>query len=746
MKKKNEHHKNFYAGKFRDKDLDHVFDPLLERFVTPIYPKSILATATTPSAANSTCVGQTMYSFKANCGQWFNSICHEIFTELTSNRSLGAVSRFNLAAVESIWRDPTVFKNVKFNKTGGVNCDVVLSRPSNIFSHDPKRNNLNCRRPLTFKGDVSPQSHAFAVVYFPPPSTNRSESYLLTTMLVAFMLKYRQHNFTGPTKAAVICCVTKDVDDYARKLLSLVYDEIVQVPTISWSDSADIRIQDISRGNISVDHVYSKVLTKLNVFNLTKYKKVILLDADLYPMCHFDSLFSLDAPAGCLEHRRSLVDQLGCHSWKYDRSLFAPHGHEIPKVLTDLGNIVAADVNASLLVIEPSQSEFESMLTQLKTPLNQWFSSDKQHKGCWLGDQFYNFYVLPEQNYLTQRYSGKWKSVDFGFSSWCLDMHNCFGFTFAGFIVKPWVYQASMHKYSINSFVKFTKINNMYSQRSLACQLFNTNLCLMLNKFPVLTPLVNMKIVQKPYDPWYPETVVKTQGIDLRDCPEDILSFDQKFLKRICMNAELQSLALDLSVLESISKLESPDILLLKQKLYDQIVAALPIELGQFETDSFNKTILAFCKQLQPREIVKKLLEKFLRVYVYSNGKFTQIVFEQDKPLYLEYGRTPYQVFESACFCNIEHINVTFYESTIEEFFDNNHSVHPSFVCTKNKFALKSPVCEIFFGAKEFTDALNTRPIQNEISVALDAKITQVLNLRFQANPPLIKRIFNRFW
>ena len=137
--------------------------------------------------------------------------------------------------------------------------------------------------------------------------------------------------------------------------------------------------------------------TKLNIFNkeLLPFKKVILIDADLFPMGgYFDTLFSLSVPAGCLEHRRLQISELGVNSWSFDRGQMVQHGQLIQKSLTDIENIYASDINASLLVVEPNNDTFQSMIKQLTTPLDEWFAEGKEHTGFWLGNDFYNFYFL----------------------------------------------------------------------------------------------------------------------------------------------------------------------------------------------------------------------------------------------------------------------------------------------------------------------------------------------------------------
>ena len=59
------------------------------------------------------------------------------------------------------------------------------------------------------------------------------------------------------------------------------------------------------------------------------------------------------------------------------------HGEVIPKNLTDIENIYASDINASLLIVEPNQATFDEMISELQTPLDQWFGTegDKKHFG-----------------------------------------------------------------------------------------------------------------------------------------------------------------------------------------------------------------------------------------------------------------------------------------------------------------------------------------------------------------------------
>jgi len=414
--------------------------------------------------------------------------------------------------------------------------------------------------------NLNKNDYAYVVLFFPGyKNDQQTTNYFITTLLVGYLLKNQHQNWDlqkngiKGTKASVICMVTPDVDINMIKTLEIYYDKVTVVPYIGWNNSnlpssiknnpkSFININDVSKNNIKSDHAYNKVFTKINIFNkeLFPFKKVVLLDSDLYPLGYFDTLFSLDTPAGCIEHRRAQVSELGISSWSFDRNQFCKHGDKIPKNLTDIYNIYASDINASLLVITPDNNIYNDMIRELQTPLEYWFGDDKKHKGLWLGNNFYNFYFLPEQNYLTQKFSGKWHSIDMGFTSWLIELENVFGFTFAGFVIKPWETQSAFHIISTNPYSEFSKINNRTTGRSYGYQLLNTFMTRMLFDVRNIDPNMYLKICNiyikngltflfAPFDPWEPEISIKKYPNKKRInelTNDDILklSYDQKKL------------------------------------------------------------------------------------------------------------------------------------------------------------------------------------------------------------------------
>jgi hypothetical protein len=481
-------------------------------------------------------------------------------------------------------------KNIINNKTH-LELNFEIQGHSNIFGSN---NHTNTKFTLKENKNINKTNFAHVVLYFPNYNKNKIKNdYLISTLLVGYLLKNMKQNYDlstknlKGTKAKTICMVTADVTQKIINLLSQYFDEIKLVPYIGFHNCIlpdyiktnplyFIPIQDVTKNHTSNTHGYCKVFTKFNIFNKTlfPYEKIILIDSDLFPLGYYDTLFSLDAPAGWLEHRRQLLSTLGVSSWIHDREYLCKHGKEIPKMLTDIENSYASDINASLLVIEPNLDLYNDMICELQKPLELWFGIDKYHKGFWLGNYYYNYYLLPEQNYLTKRLSGQWKSIDLGFSSWSLDINSSFGFTFAGFVTKPWKIQSAFHRYNINKKSIFSQINNKISERAYACQLMNNLIYkLSVDNDLIKEELKKTKIIFDSFDPWEPQIDYKN-GIKLINMKENNykkLSYDQKkLLSLIVDNKYLDKLVYFDYIFDNVSKhIFNLDFIILTQKLIE---------------------------------------------------------------------------------------------------------------------------------------------------------------------------------
>ena len=285
---------------------------------------------------------------------------------------------------------------------------------------------------------------------FPNPKNGKA-AYLDVCILAALGLKRQK------TNADVICFITHDISKEDKEKLEVVFDKVIYVPYISpynMGGKGDLKTIMLDKDlfdncpNYTKNHPYVHVFFKLHIFNpeLFPYEKVCFVDSDLVPLNYYDSLFMLDCPAGFVEYRKK-IPYLEAYHW--DRCDFLEHGKKIPKPLTDIDKPTGADVNAGLLLVQPDKKEYDTMIKELTSPLNSWMGPDKLHKGFYSfnfdkpnGMEFVeNSYCYPEQNYLTKRFSGKWKFIEFAFQSWALDPCNSFGIHMAAFNPKPWFKQ-----------------------------------------------------------------------------------------------------------------------------------------------------------------------------------------------------------------------------------------------------------------------------------------------------------------
>lgn len=622
--------------------------------------------------------------------------------------------------------------------------------------------------------DINKNDHAYVTLFFPTYNNNGTKKYgfLPSILLIGHMLKYNVQNYDlyikGKigTKASVICMVTPDVDEYIIDILKIYYDDVITCPYITWSNinlpksiindkNRCINITDVSKGNIKPNHSYNKVMTKLNIFNKTlfNYKKIVFVDGDLYPLGFYDTLFSLDVPAGWLEHKRMQSVNLGVDSWATDRGLFAKHGSLIPNLFTDIDKCYGSDINASLLVIEPNNELYNEMITELQEPIDQIFGD--VHKGIWLGDRFYDFYYLPEQNYLTKKFSGQWHSIDMGFSTWLLDVDKCFGFTFAGFIVKPWEYQSSNHKYSINPYSVFSKINNKLSQKSFGYQLLNNYMAKMLYKiknnepaFNVITNYCNTKILQQSFDPWEPEYLIdKHDSISLKNINvgnENILSYDQKKLsylmrtktnntvvykkylygyylfEQFCPHIyDIHFLTLSCFLIEKMCNVINN--LKLSDYLFPFGNTFLSLHRFSFidVTDDDNDFVVIL-KKKDYVHTIKKMIELFLgmnlQVFICTlNNDYIQVLRNDIKPLYYyKKQNNKYMLFSDLDKFNFKlfkYFNISYYYPQLEHFLnDKQHvntssDIHTSY--NNNNIQYKTPWVDIFVLLDDGTSKLN---------------------------------------
>ena len=114
----------------------------------------------------------------------------------------------------------------------------------------------------------------------------RGDSYTGGALTMAYSMRM------AGTAAKLVCMVTNDVSEAARAQLRLVFDEVVQVPVISYP----CRPLKTEKQRAMYDWV-SDGFTKWACLGLTRYKRVCFIDADKIALANCDSIFKLRAPA-----------------------------------------------------------------------------------------------------------------------------------------------------------------------------------------------------------------------------------------------------------------------------------------------------------------------------------------------------------------------------------------------------------------------------------------------------------------
>ncbi len=254
------------------------------------------------------------------------------------------------------------------------------------------------------------------------PNKHGQWTYLEGAILTALGL--RKQNI----KHKIICMVTPDVSSDTLNILKIVYDEIKIVDYISPLKNVGIKISgEIFDLSIYInDNNYNdlaNIFTKLHIFDSDKfnYDKVIFIDNDLIPLSNYDSLTNLNTPAGwqeiILEIEKNINTPRYTRVWDVWKNI--NHNEIIPKEQTEIYKEPGSSINAGLLVIKPNKNLFNKLIKKLKQPKNNWFGPDHKHKGVIsLDRKLSTKYIFPEQDFLTQEFSGKWHMIDGKYCAW----------------------------------------------------------------------------------------------------------------------------------------------------------------------------------------------------------------------------------------------------------------------------------------------------------------------------------------
>lgn len=307
-------------------------------------------------------------------------------------------------------------------------------------------------KPKTMRREDGSRKYAFVTFIM------MNDSFIHGALMLAHGLR------KGNYDADLVCMVTENISKETREALAIMYDYVVEVDEIYIHHKRRQKRQD-----------RPFLFTRFHAFRLGSdgdlgfnYEKIVVLDADVYPLENYDHLFTLNTPAGTVNEKREYCleydeegnyiipkDVIKTKKWKWHWTYddICPHGSKIPEYIcervkedpTNMG------VNSSLLVLTPSIDEFRSIMKDAQTPETKKY----------IGDIF----NWPEMQYATMRWSGKWTNVDLIFNGFggYPDISILFGLHYAGF--KPWsfkhknkTYKLGLHKDFQFWYVKFIEM------------------------------------------------------------------------------------------------------------------------------------------------------------------------------------------------------------------------------------------------------------------------------------------------
>jgi hypothetical protein len=254
------------------------------------------------------------------------------------------------------------------------------------------------------------------------PNKKGEWTYLEGAILIALGL--RKQNVTEK----IICMVTPDVTDEIINNLKIVYDDVVVVDYISPLEKSAIKIQgeifdpEIYKSNNEYNDLCN-IFTKLHIFDSKKfpYEKIVFIDNDLIPLKKFSNLFKYETPAGWLEKIYELENNIDNDIYTRVWGLWnnMKNNDLIPNIYTDIYKEPGSSINAGLLIIKPNYELFEKLISKLQKPKNEWFGDNYKHKGSIsLNKKKVKYYSFPEQDFLTQEFSGEWRMLDGRFCAW----------------------------------------------------------------------------------------------------------------------------------------------------------------------------------------------------------------------------------------------------------------------------------------------------------------------------------------
>jgi alpha-N-acetylglucosamine transferase len=227
----------------------------------------------------------------------------------------------------------------------------------------------------------------------------------------------------------LVCMVTPDISEIAKKDILTIYDKVIPIKYI------EIPAEKVRHKDVPTRKIYGKTFTKLTCVNLTQYKKILLMDADMVVIKpELFHLFSLNAPAGVFmgcgkpytDKDLQIFDKLYCkyikHGEKIDRKYLDEKCSRYNKIIGSTDRGIFNGVESTILVIEPNKKDFENMVKlTMKLAPTVTLNGDAT---------IYSLYYTGRWHNIDLRFLGRWTDPETNHEVVTIDLYGNQG--------KPW--------------------------------------------------------------------------------------------------------------------------------------------------------------------------------------------------------------------------------------------------------------------------------------------------------------------
>ncbi len=190
------------------------------------------------------------------------------------------------------------------------------------------------------------------------------------------------------SKYPAVCMVTRDVSERGRHVLATVCDEVVVVPYLRYATKRMKTDRQMELYGSWMNESY----TKWNALKLTRYEKVLFVDADIIVIQNIDHLFDLEAPAATFS--TPWAREFDASSTFSVDGYPDAHGSSVSS-RNILYSLVTGGYTfiASVVLLEPSTQDYEELLSMLSENapfgFNNYSTPDEQSLAY--------FYAVPER-------------------------------------------------------------------------------------------------------------------------------------------------------------------------------------------------------------------------------------------------------------------------------------------------------------------------------------------------------------